>query len=235
MHVWSGVKSRRLVVLLTVVAAFIGTTHSSAGQARRFDAQIDGVAEVFGSTCPFGDWVPEEPTLCEDWMVHLFKESEPKRHNDAPWGLFVFRALSRVNPDGTVDTLWEKWGMTFDLEESSFDERRLRFASVRASVPMSDGSTADVDVTWDGSDAPLQVAGNSGPYHFNNGIDRHVVDRCFTTNNNFQQTYRAGPEVAIAGTIDGTDVQNIPYFNFFQPFLGRGHVIHVEIVHGSCD
>ncbi len=96
------------------------------------------------------------------------------------------------------------------------NERRLRFASVRASVPMADGSTADVDVTWDGSDAPLQVAGNSGTYHFNNGIDRHVVDRCFTTNNNFQQTHRAGPEVAI----DGTDVQTNPLLQFSSAVPG---------------
>ena len=223
--------------LYTAVASAItmllvaGAAPSSAAQAHMDHAVVDGVAEIFGSTCPFGHWVPEVATECEDWLAMLFKESAPKQHNQTPWGVFLVRARALVHPDGRVDVLEDTGGVTYEVE-SAFDERHLTFARARASVPMSDGSVRQVDLVWDGSGVPLQVAGNTGPYHLNRGTTHHVGSRCFTANLNFQQTYRAS--VALTGTVDGIDVDSIPYIAPHDPFLGRGQFVGLEVVHRGC-
>lgn len=205
---------------------------ASGWQAQTEHTVVDGVAEFFGSTCPFGDWVPAVDTVCEDWIAQLFKESYPKQHNRAAWGAFLVRAVSLVRADGTVDTLDEITGLTFDVK-STFDELHLAFASVSASIPMSDGSTRRIDLAWDGSGAAREVAGNNGPYNLNRGLEHHYVGRCFTWNQNAHQTYRAN--VAVKGTVDGTDVGTIPYQQQFDPFLGRGRFNVVSVTHGACD
>ncbi len=220
-----------LVAFVTTAVVSPSPSAAAASRAETGHLIVDGFAEVFESTCPFGDWVPEVATECEDWIASLFKESAPKQHNRAPWGVFLVRARSLVHPSGVVDTLDETSGVTYEVE-SDFDERHLRFARARASVPMSDGSTRQVNLAWDGSDVRLQVAGNTGPYHLNRGTSHHGVSRCFTTNHNYQQTYRA--YVSATGTVDGVDVADIPYSQLHDPFIGRGRFTAVEVVHGAC-
>ncbi len=214
---------------LTLMCAVPG---ASGRQAETEHVLVDGVAEFFGSTCPFGDWLPVVDTVCEDWIVQLFKESYPKQHRRAPWGAFLVRARALVRANGTVDTLEETWGVTFDVV-SSFDEQHLASARVVAAIPMSDGSTRLVDLAWDGSRSPREVAGNNGPYNVNRGLQHHYVGRCFTWNQNVHQTYRTN--VAVEGTVDGTDVGTIPYQQQFDPFLGKGRFTIVQATHGACD
>ena len=179
-------------LMMAAIVALSAVTPSYAGNAETFHYTVDGVAEVFGSTCPFGDWVPTVDTVCEDWIALLYRTSpgSAKQHNRAPWRLELIRAVALVHPDGSVDLISEVDGIAEQVE-STFDERHLRYASVRAVVPMSDGSTRSVDLAWDGSNAPLATDGNNGPFNQANGISRHHVDRCITENNHAHQTYRA--------------------------------------------
>ena len=206
---------------------------ATAGGAETFHYTVDGVAEIAGSTCPFGDWTPSVATACEDWIALLYRTSpSPRQHNRVPWRLELTRASVVVHPGGDVDVVWEAYGIAEDVE-ATFDERHLRFATVRAAVPMSDGTTRNVDLAWDGSGTRLRTDGNDGPFNQANGIDRHYVDRCFTANDHAHQTYRAN--VAATGTIDGTSVAAMPYLARFDPFLGRGHFDVVIVRHGGCD
>lgn len=84
-----------------------------------------------------------------------------------------------------------------------------------------------------GPGVPLQVAGNGGRYQLNSGTDRHVVDRCMTVNQNYQQTYRTN--ASVVGTLDNIDVNDIPHLVPTDPFIGRGRFIAIDVTHGSCD
>lgn len=227
-------RSKRILAVLTTGAVLLvsaGSPAAASPRAETFHVVVDGVAEVLGSTCPFGDWRPAAPTPCEDWHVLYFKESEPPQHRRSPWGVQLTRARVLVHPDQTVDVLYEASGVTYDLT-GTFDERHLTGASVRAAVPLSDGSTGVVDLVWDGTVAPLQVAGNNGPFNLAGGFDRHGVDRCFTFNRNAHQVYRAN--VGLARTVDGTDVSAFPYVAPFDPFLSRARFTSVQVGHGGC-
>lgn len=58
----------RSVAILVMSAFFVlgGVTPAHAGNGQTFHYTVDGVAEVFGSTCPFGDWLPLVDKVCED-------------------------------------------------------------------------------------------------------------------------------------------------------------------------
>jgi hypothetical protein len=175
--------------------------------------------------------VPAGDTVCEDWIVLLGRATTtPTQHNRVPWVLELTRAVSVVHTDGTVDTITEVFGRAENVD-ATFDEQHLLSASVRAWVPMADGSTRWVDVSWDGSDSPLGTDGNNGPFNQVRGLDPHHVDRCFTVNIHSHQTYRAN--VNATGTVDGTAVDDMPYQTEFDPFLGRGHTV-VVATHGGC-
>lgn len=136
-----------------------------------------------------------------------------------------------MHPDGSVELISEVDGIAEQVE-STFDEKHLRYASVRADVLMSDGSTRSVELAWDGTNAQVRTDGNNGPFNQANGISRHYVDRCITENDHAHQTYRAN--VQVTGTIDGTAVEHIPFMAPFDPFLGRGQLIYVLVTHGGC-
>lgn len=59
---------------------------------------------------------------------------------------------------------------------------------------------------------------------------RGPLEFALTTNQNYRQTYRA--YVAVASTVDGVDVADIPYSQLHDPFIGRGRFTAVEVVHG---
>lgn len=225
--------ARTLIVCVLCASALVLTASSAIGESRALTAHfhIDGAAVLQGSTCPFGEWTPTHDTECEDWLVIFFKESAPRQHNRSPWLVELTRARVIVDPSGDVDVLEEAYGIT-DVFEGSFDERHLLSAKVRAAIPMSDRTTRVVDLAWNGTDAPRHVAGNNGPFNISNGFPRHYVDRCITFNRNTHQTYRAN--VDIVGTIDGTDVDALPYIAPFDPFISRGSFSIVFAEHGGC-
>ena len=77
---------------------------------------------------------------------------------------------------------------------------------------------------------PFSFSGNSSP--FNVSSPGHVVTRCFTSNDNSQLQYRSG--VSVSGTIDGTNVRDMPYFDQMSLFMAKGTRQIQFITHGSC-
>lgn len=59
-----------------------------------------------------------------------------------------------------------------------------------------------------------------------------MVTRCVTANDNSQLQYRS--DVWISGSIDGTDVRDMPYFAPESPFIAQGNRKIQFVMHGSC-
>jgi hypothetical protein len=220
------------IVLLTslILSLIVPATRAGASVEFAFHVRQTGVAEVFGSTCPFGDVTFTKDTHCEDWIVLYFKEgagTDPR----PPWDLYLEHDAEIVHPDGTFDPIFHSTGEV-ENPEGIFDAVHLTSASVQASVPMSDGSQAEVDLTWDGTAVPIQVAGNDGPNDLAQGIAPHYVDRCITFIRLAHQMYRA--HTAVSGAMFGLDPHAIPYLANFDPFLARGEFTYVLADHGSC-
>ena len=221
------------VLAVGAVVAGTGTPVAAEGQAAFGREIIDAAAVFQTSTCPFGDWTPMVDTECEDWFVLLYRATpDARQHNRSPLRVEYRHGRVVVHPDLTVDVLEEQHGDTADLV-GSFDEIHLLGASVRATVPMDDGSRRVIDLVWDGRSSPRRTAGNDGPFNQSSGTPRHYVDRCITFNAHAHQTYRAN--TAITGVVDGIDVDEFPYVAPFDPFISRGRFTVVIVTHGGCD
>ncbi len=220
-----------LFVALTLLSSMSIATNSASAERRAetMNLKVVGVAAASGGTCTEGVPITTD-TVCRGWYVLLFKEEVPRNVRHAQWGLQLGMDAGLVHPDGTDEPLFAIDGVTFDIDYT-FDSKHLTFASVQAAVPMSDGTTRTVDLRWDGTSAPLQVAGNNGPFNTARDILPNYSDRCLTFNHHAHQTYR-GP-VPLTGTIDGTDVETIPYWGAADPFIGRGEFTSVFVRHGG--
>lgn len=230
---------RKRFAAATVAAALLAfgaqphLAYAASGPTDTDITKVAGAARVLGSTCPFIDEVPSVTTDCTNWFVILFKEGIPAKVRTSSWVVYLDVVRFLTYPDGSVEVIHEATGATEDLESVGFDIHHLTSASVRAKIPMSDGTQRRVDLTWDGSHAPLVVAGNYGPDSIDQGIPRHYVDRCVTFNSHSHQTYRA--DVRITGTIDSVDVASIPYFNNLDPYISRAVFTKVVANHGGVD
>ena len=221
---------RVTVGLAAFVAALVSSVSpaTAAGQASNLHVTVDGYADVFGSTCPFNK-LPSDDVTCEYWILQFVKERVGSNATKPVWLAFLFRARQIVHPDGTTDGIFASSGVG-EPTSSYFDEARLTKAGVTARIELDDGTWEDVNVAWDGTNAPLQFSGNASP--FNVSSPGHVVTRCFTANDNSQLQYRSG--VRISGTIDGIDVRRIPYFDQMSPFMAMGNRKIQFVTHGSC-
>jgi len=221
----------RLGILAVALPLVVAGPVSGQGRIEKDHIQVVGVASASGGNC---DGPIVEATVCRGWDVDLFKEGPPSKAQKAPWAVSLVLESSIVHPDGSEEPLLNISGYTTDIE-FAFDSQHLRFASVRARVPMSDGSERIVNLRWDGTSTPLQVAGNNGPYNTARDIPPHFVNRCFTVNQHAHQAYR-GP-VELTGTIDGFDVRDIPFWNGADPIIARGNFTLNVVEHGgpSCE
>ena len=82
--------------------------------------------------------------------------------------------------------------------------RDLSAASVKGSISMSDGSTADLDVRWQAITGRI-VSGNDGQFNQDLGIPRHAVDRCFTFNSIAHQKLRYAE---MTGSLNGAAIHS---------------------------
>src|SRR5215210_837240 len=58
-----------LILLITMVVLVPPAQAAGSAQAETFHFQVPAAAEIWVSTCPFGDWLPETDTVCEDWQT----------------------------------------------------------------------------------------------------------------------------------------------------------------------
>jgi hypothetical protein len=227
---------RRILVLLAVFGTtFLAGSSASGGATPALTNHllVPAAAEFFGSTCAHTPYPPLVDTQCDDIFVLYFRESAPSTIHIAPWALFVNHHVVVQHPDGSDTVLLDTSGYV-ENPEGSFDEMTFATASVRGSLPMSDGSTAEVDLTWDMAEAELQHGGNDSSYNVVKGIDRHFSDRCLTVNSFAHQQWRAGAPGEISGSIVG---RNVEYWDRpeYEPFIaGRSVYTFVYAQHGGC-
>ena len=221
-----------IVPALIVVLALPAQAAGSA-QAETFHFHVPAAAEIWVSTCPFGDWLPETDTVCEDWQTLYYREAEPPDLREAPWNLWVVHVAVIVHPDGTVTELFFTEGL-LENPQGSFDVKKYTYAQVSGTVPMSDGSQVAVDLTWDMALAELYHGGNNSIFNLNNGIDPHYNDRCLTLIQLAHQQWRTGPPGQISGSIGGMDIHSF-ILRPDHPFIaGRSIYTYVRAEHGGC-
>ena len=223
------------VLLLSASAAAAQTSASAASSgsapAFTFHLKVPAAAEFFGTSCP-NEW-PAIDTRCEDIGVLYYRESEPSTLRNAQWSVFVHHQAVVLHPDRTVTGLFDIGGI-LENPQGTFDEKTFTFASVHGSVPMSDGSTADIDLTWDMAAAQLNHGGNDSLFNVINGINRHYADRCLTVNSLAHQQWRAGAPGQITGSIMGTNVEEWDRPEFEPLIAGRSVFTFVYVEHGGC-
>lgn len=224
-----------LTLIALLVALGLGTAPGAGadGSALTFHTLVPAAAEFLGDTCFHGVYPPVADRTCEEIYVIFYRESEPSTLHDAGWGVDVQHDIFVQHPDAPDTVLLNIYG-TLDSPQGSFDEKKFTSAAVRGSVPMSDGSVADVNLTWDMAAAPLQYGGNDSAHSIANGIDRHVATRCLTVNDFAQQQWRSGAPGKITGSIIGTDVESWDRPDG-EPFIaGRSHFTFIYVEHGGC-
>jgi len=157
--------------------------------------------------------IPPPGTVCTDNYVLFWKGVAVEGGGSvapvaAPWQIYIetdrVEFTGAEEPDVTV----VRWGYSVLPDgAASGDSVHLSTASVTASVPMSDGSSADFAGTWQAWSDRL-VFGIDGPA---TGLEHHYVDRCLTIVANGHQKFRFSHMI---GTFDGAPVQSYDYFDF---------------------
>jgi hypothetical protein len=192
-------------VLLALVPA-AATAQSAATVAR---VNVEGFA-----TANFGDCPVSEPwplgTACRDSIVSLFREvvafdGGSVALGNQPWIVTLDQLTATQTAGGIVESDFAS-GVVENPTSVAFDTQHLSFASVRAQIPMSDGSNADIDLSWEPTSARV-VFGNDGHVNADFGIPRHDVGPCFTFNSNAHEKIRVAE---MTGTLNGAKVQSYP-------------------------
>jgi hypothetical protein len=230
---------RRLFMSLALaglLSAFLPAGAGAKAETTVVRVNVDGFA-----TANFGDCPLSEPwplgTVCRDSIVSLFREAVafdggPVALPGHPWIVTLDQLTATQTADGIVESDFAT-GAVENPTSVTFDMQHLSFASVRAEIPMSDGSTADIDVRW----MPIServVFGNDGHLHADSGFPRHAVGPCFTFNSNAHEKIRIAE---MSGTLNGAVVQSYPLTLPDDPpaFLeGRNHFVLIDVTKGSC-
>jgi hypothetical protein len=219
-----------VVVLLALLAALV--PQPAGADTQTIHGKASGVAEVLLSTCPW-DAPPAPDTVCTDLVVQLFQESiapDQPTHRQ-PWILRAHETTSRYNAATDDFTLLQERLGLLNNPVADIDIVHLRRASFHDQIPMSDGSTLDVDLTID-EPGPLFVAGTDGPSQ-EGGLTwgQHIVGACSTENWLAHQTFRW--DGILAGTISGYDLDSV-HLAPHEPFIGRGVFTVTLAEHGNC-
>lgn len=220
-----------LVCIVVAAVAWLGPPSARAADVFQFHLLVTGVASTQVWDCPFAAGPPPAAdTECVARFAFVAQEAPPKEGaRRAPWTLFAGEGHVLFHPDGSDELLRERTGFVEGVDASV--DRRLLSARVNATVPMDDGSTVDIDLTWDMAGTRLNVAGIDGPIE-EPGVPwgSHFHDRCLTANWLAHQTWREGGQ--LSGSFDGVDVASL----YQDPhFVGRGVFTITTADHGGCD
>ena len=205
----------------------------SADSVLRVDSA--GVASAAFGTCDFV--FPPAPLTCHETFVLLFREVRSDsggsvNANDAPWNVFILDhtiTFTSGGPDAEPVESDVRLG-SVEVANVGFDLQHLDTASVTdAQVPMSDGSTFSFSGTWQRTSA-ITVYGNDGPQNQDEGLMRHSVDACTTSNNNAHQRLAFA---SMSGTLNGTPVHSYQSFDFGAA-LSVAHYEYINVTHGGC-
>jgi hypothetical protein len=157
--------AKAMCAALIVVVAAAAPASASNGAAEATHETVDVVAIMQTSTCLYGDWAPTVPTECRPWIVALYRHVEQPQPRLAPFRVEVSISRVIVYPDSSVDVLvLEDAYADVPAPDSSFDLVHLRYAHVRAAVPMSEARPATSTSHGTGADRrsrPLATMGRT--------------------------------------------------------------------------
>ena len=224
-----------LAVCAVVAVAVPAGASPGSGQATIFRVKQPsaGANANFGD-CPDIASLPPVGTVCRESFVVFFRETGvlgggSVAPSNAHWTIFATTyTLTFAVPDADplVSDVIE--GSLVDPVASS-DDQRVSFAAVAAMVPMSDGSTFDFRGTWSGY-GERWVFGSNGPLNIGNGVPRHYVDKCTTSNANAHQT---GRFAKMNGTLNGQPVHSYTFVDEAGSIF-YNHFVYVDVTHGGC-
>jgi hypothetical protein len=222
----------RLTLVIGTVLAFATLSPASATPTSVQRFMTAGYAFGGFGDCPDVD-SPPPGTVCHDASLTIFREAFAVDGGglsavNTPWAAFYYEHTLTFQATGDPVESDVRSGFLPNVDEASvtYDREHLAFASVRTDIPMSDGSTSHVDVSWQ----PITdrvVFGNDGPALVDFGLVRHLVDRCETQVNQGHQKYRVAE---MTGTIDGVAVHSYT----FAPsgIISFNHFVFIDATHG---
>jgi hypothetical protein len=109
----------------------------------------------------------------------------------------------------------------------TYDRQHLAFASVKTQIPLTDGTTADVDFHWTAI-SDRSVYGNDGIALGDFGLIRHYVDKCSTQVNQAHQKFRVAE---MTGTLNGAPVHT--YSSFPAGYISFNHFVFIDVSKGE--
>ena len=148
-----------------------------------------------------------QPIVCIDTdVIYLQAGIRGVPGSQQPWELGVFEITYVSVSAEDFEVVSERWGFG-PAANGYVDSQHLLSAAAQGTVPMSEGDPVSVDLTWDLSDADVEVAGTNGPY---NGFSwgRHGRDGCLVENLLAHQRYR-WTDHGVTGSLGGVDMEDL--------------------------
>ncbi len=234
-----GLLTRRLLIALAVaglVSALVPAAVAAQSAASVARVNVEGVAVANFGDCPLSEPWPLG-TVCRDSNIQLFREvvafdGGSVALTNQPWIVTLLQLTATQTAGGIVESDFA-FGVVENPPSVAFDTQHLSFASVSAQIPMSDGSTADIDVSWEPTSERV-VFGNDGHLNADLGLPRHDVGPCFTFNSNAHEKIRVAE---MTGTLNGAAVQSYPLTAPDDPpaFIeGPNHFVIIDVTKASC-
>jgi hypothetical protein len=226
----------RLAIVVALLLALPPSSPASAAPTSVQRFMVAGYAFAAFGDCP--DVVEPPPgTVCTDALIQIAREAVAIDGGglsavNTPWSAFLQEATLTFQATGDPVATDERFGFVPSIDDASvtYDRQHLAFASVRTDIPMSDGSTVAVDLSWQAI-SDRMVFGNDGPSLADFGLVRHSVDRCTTQVNQAHQKFRIA---AMTGTLDGDSVHS--YQSFPAAFISFNHFVFIDATHDpTCD
>lgn len=217
--------------LLALLALAMLAPAAHAGNATVTRHPVYGGAEAFFGTCPWGATVPPAGTVCHDTYVIVARTTTVVGGGSVakpttPWIIFI--ETNRLVFDGSEDphaTVLRSGFLDGPGVTAAVDTVHLQTASVRAKVPMSDGTFYDFAATWQARGDRRLVFGNDGPA---TGAES-VHTRCLTFNALGHQKFTFA---RLTGTLNGQAVRSYTASDF-DATIFNNRFKYIEVEHGS--
>lgn len=232
---YAGGRARVLVIgaTLGVVVAMAGTAAAapttSDGTSTHFYEKVDGYLQGYPGDCPPAE-APQDPLVCHEVVLTAFRVGTNETTIAPPkasWVLIVLRHTLSFPGGGGEPTESDVVEGFSEDPVVTFDQQHLSAARVVADdVPMTDGSTLDVDATWTATSDRLHY-GNDGPAIAEGGLVHHLKGGCLNSVNQAHQKYRLAHVHAI---LDGTPSDDLSMF----AFIAYNHFTYLEVHPQGC-
>jgi hypothetical protein len=231
-------RTRRAALAMAVLAALAlptltvlaPATAESRRSAERAMEKVYGFLQGYPGDCPPAD-APQDPFVCHEvvlsawWIGTDGKGTIPKSENH--WVLSAVRHTLTFPGGGADPTESDVVTGFSETPVVTFDQQHLSGAHLVADdVPMSDGSTLDVDATWTAVSDRLQF-GNDGPSLADFGLVRHLHEDCVNVVSQGHQKFRLAH---VHTVLNGLPVDD----NSIFAFLAFNDFHTIEVHPASC-